>query len=93
MIRKNFVLLLIITLIQFITKCIILLGEKSLRQILEDAKRIAECCTNPDDRDKILKAVSNLESMAGALQELRQQGKVQFMSSFVVMVCLMRHLP
>lgn len=51
-------------------------GEKSLRQILEDAKRIAECCTNPDDRDRILKSVSNLESMGGALQELRQQGKV-----------------
>lgn len=50
-------------------------GEKSLRQILEDAKRVADCCTNPDDRDRILKSVSNLESMGQALSELRQQGK------------------
>ncbi|XP_060566169.1 vinculin-like isoform X7 [Ruditapes philippinarum] len=50
-------------------------GDKSLRQILEDAKRIADCCTNPEDRDRILKSVSNLESMSQALNELRQQGK------------------
>ncbi|XP_045177289.1 vinculin-like isoform X6 [Mercenaria mercenaria] len=50
-------------------------GDKSLRQILEDARRIADCCTNPDDRERIIKAVSNLESMSQALNELRQQGK------------------
>ncbi|XP_052235480.1 vinculin-like isoform X2 [Dreissena polymorpha] len=50
-------------------------GDKSLQQILGDARRIAECCTNPEDRDRIVKAVSNLESMSQALNELRQQGK------------------
>ncbi|XP_064603655.1 vinculin-like isoform X2 [Liolophura sinensis] len=50
-------------------------GEKALRQILEDARRIAERCTNPKDRESILKTVGDLESMANALSELRQQGK------------------
>ncbi|XP_052235476.1 vinculin-like isoform X1 [Dreissena polymorpha] len=53
----------------------VLRGDKSLQQILGDARRIAECCTNPEDRDRIVKAVSNLESMSQALNELRQQGK------------------
>ncbi|XP_052798612.1 vinculin-like isoform X5 [Mya arenaria] len=53
----------------------VLSGDKSLRQILEDARRIADCCTNQDDRDRILKSVSNLESMSQALSELRAQGK------------------
>ncbi|KAK3594112.1 hypothetical protein CHS0354_040882 [Potamilus streckersoni] len=50
-------------------------GDKSLKQILEDARKIADRCTDPIDRDRILKAVSNIESMADALSELRQQGK------------------
>jgi len=47
-----------------------------LRQILDDALRIADRCVNPDDRDSITKTVSNVESMLDALSELRQQGKV-----------------
>ncbi|KAL3841953.1 hypothetical protein ACJMK2_020030 [Sinanodonta woodiana] len=50
-------------------------GDKSLKQILEDARKIADRCTDHIDRDRILKAVSNIESMADALSELRQQGK------------------
>jgi len=51
-------------------------GDRALRQILEDALRIAERCINPDDRDSITRTVSNVESMLDALCELRQQGKV-----------------
>lgn len=51
-------------------------GDKSLKQVLEDARRIADRCTDPTDRDRILKTVGDMESMANALSELRQQGKV-----------------
>jgi len=51
-------------------------GDRALRQILDDAMRIADRCVNPDDRDSITKTVSNVESMLDALCELRQQGKV-----------------
>lgn len=50
-------------------------GDKSLRQILDDARKIADRCTNHHDRDVILKNVGDIESMANALSELRQQGK------------------
>ena len=51
-------------------------GERALRQILEDALKIAERCAHPADRDAIVKAVSDIQSMADALAELRAQGKV-----------------
>ncbi|KAK3103120.1 hypothetical protein FSP39_016625 [Pinctada imbricata] len=51
------------------------LGDKALNQILEDARKVAERCTNPEDREQILKTVSDIESMKNALSELRQQGK------------------
>jgi len=52
------------------------LGERALRQILEDSRRIADRCVNPEDRDSIARTASNIESMLDALCELRQQGKV-----------------
>jgi len=55
----------------------IVVGDRALRQILEDALRIADRCVNPDDREGIAKTVSNVESMLDALCELRQQGKVR----------------
>lgn len=45
--------------------------------MLDDAIRVADRCVNKEDRDVILKAVSDIESMADALAELRQQGKVR----------------
>jgi len=56
-------------------------GDRALRQILDDAMRIADRCVNPDDRDSITKTVSNVESMLDALCELRQQGKVYALSA------------
>jgi len=63
-------------------------GDRALRQILEDAMRIADRCVNPDDRDSITKTVSNVESMLDALCELRQQGKVDaVLSLFSLLAC------
>lgn len=50
-------------------------GDKALHQILEDARKIAERCSNPNERDSILRTVGDIESMANTLAELRQQGK------------------
>ncbi|VDH90561.1 vinculin-like isoform X13 [Mytilus galloprovincialis] len=50
-------------------------GDKALSQILEDARKVAERCTDPADRDRILKTVGDIDSMKNALSELRVQGK------------------
>ncbi|XP_022661319.1 vinculin-like isoform X4 [Varroa jacobsoni] len=49
-------------------------GEKSLRYILEYARRIAERAL-PADRNVILKACGDIESMLNALCELRSSGQ------------------
>ena len=54
-----------------------ILGDKALRQIIEDSRKIADRCTNPADRDLILRSASDVESMVNALSELRTQGKVR----------------
>ncbi|GFO01226.1 vinculin [Plakobranchus ocellatus] len=51
------------------------LGDKALRQIIEDSRKVADRCANPSDRDLILRSASDVESMVNALSELRQQGK------------------
>lgn len=55
-------------------------GERALRTLLEDAMRVADRCVNPDDRERILKAVGDIQSMVDGLVELRSQGKVQVCS-------------
>lgn len=49
-------------------------GEKSLRQILDHALRIADRCL-PADRDAIRKAVADISNMVDSLSELRAEGK------------------
>lgn len=49
-------------------------GEKSLRQLLELARRVADRAL-PNDRDTIRKLASDISSMTDALCELRQEGK------------------
>ncbi|XP_066153987.1 vinculin isoform X10 [Euwallacea fornicatus] len=49
-------------------------GEKSLRQIIEDAQKVAERCL-PQDAHNINKLCSDLTTMTDALCELRQDGK------------------
>lgn len=56
---------------------VFIVGDKALHQVLDDARKIAERCTNPADRDQILKTVGDIESMVDALCELRQLGKVR----------------
>ncbi|BFZ04162.1 hypothetical protein BsWGS_07200 [Bradybaena similaris] len=51
------------------------LGDKAIRQTIDDARKVAEKCTNPADRDAILRSAGDIESMVNALSELRQQGK------------------
>ena len=52
-----------------------------MRQILDDALKIADRCSNPEDRDAIYKAVSDINAMMDALCELRAQGKVSQQST------------
>ena len=49
-------------------------GEKSVRQILDHATKVAERSL-PQDRDSILKMVDDITTMTDALCELRQDGK------------------
>lgn len=49
-------------------------GEKALRQIIENANRVAERCL-PQDGQKIRKLAGDITTMANALCELRQDGK------------------
>jgi len=50
-------------------------GERALKSILEDAIKVADRCAHQQDRDDIMKSVSDVQSMVAALSELRQQGK------------------
>lgn len=49
-------------------------GEKSVRSILEDARRIADLAL-PDDREAIRKMAGDIGAMVDALVELRDDGK------------------
>ncbi|XP_065159552.1 vinculin isoform X3 [Atheta coriaria] len=50
------------------------IGEKSLRQIIDDARKVADRCM-PKDAEFIRKLCSDLTTMTDALCELRQDGK------------------
>ncbi|XP_045466394.1 vinculin isoform X3 [Harmonia axyridis] len=50
------------------------IGEKSLRQIIEDAQKVSQRCL-PHDSNMINKFCSDLTTMTDALCELRQEGK------------------
>ncbi|XP_046419159.1 vinculin isoform X5 [Neodiprion pinetum] len=50
-------------------------GEKSLRQIIEQAERLAERCLAPSQAEPITKLTSQITTMTDALCELRQDGK------------------
>ena len=46
------------------------------RSILDEARQVAELCSDPSQADAILKAANEIEAMAAALTELRSQGQV-----------------
>lgn len=50
-------------------------GEKSLRYIIEYARRIADRCLPPDN-NAIQKMCGDITAMTNALCELREEGKV-----------------
>ena len=51
-------------------------GDKALRQILDDAVKIADRSTDRQQAEAICKSVGNMRTMVDTLSELRQQGKV-----------------
>lgn len=50
-------------------------GEKSLRQIIEQANKLADRYLSPSQSDAMSKLASQLVTMTNALCELRQDGK------------------
>nr|XP_061794014.1 vinculin-like isoform X1 [Nerophis lumbriciformis] len=50
-------------------------GEENIRALLAEAKRIADLCEDPKDRDDILRSISEIAGLTSRLMELRKQGK------------------
>ena len=46
-------------------------GELAVQNILESALKAAERCADPEDREAIIKAVSNIRAMTAALNEVK----------------------
>uniref|UniRef100_A0A669DB15 Vinculin n=1 Tax=Oreochromis niloticus TaxID=8128 RepID=A0A669DB15_ORENI len=52
-------------------------GEENIRALLAEAKRIADLCEDPKERDDILRSISEIAGLTARLMELRRQLKVQ----------------
>ncbi|XP_034040615.1 vinculin-like isoform X1 [Thalassophryne amazonica] len=50
-------------------------GEENIRALLAEAKRIADLCEDPKERDDILRSISEIVGLTARLAELRKQGK------------------
>ncbi|XP_023266374.1 vinculin-like isoform X2 [Seriola lalandi dorsalis] len=50
-------------------------GEEYIRALLAEAKRIADLCEDPKERDDILRSISEIAGLTARLVELRKQGK------------------
>ncbi|XP_028324622.1 vinculin-like isoform X2 [Gouania willdenowi] len=50
-------------------------GEENIRALLAEAKRIADLCEDPKERDDILRSISEIAGLTNRLVELRRQGK------------------
>ncbi|KAF3842154.1 hypothetical protein F7725_024105 [Dissostichus mawsoni] len=50
-------------------------GEEKIRALLAEAKRIADLCEDPKERDDILRSISEIAGLTARLVELRRQGK------------------
>lgn len=48
-------------------------GEENIRALLAEAKRIADLCEDPKERDDILRSISEIAGLTGRLVELRRQ--------------------
>ncbi|XP_034465468.1 vinculin-like isoform X3 [Hippoglossus hippoglossus] len=52
-------------------------GEENIRALLAEAKRIADLCEDPKERDDILRSISEIAGLTAKLMELRKQLKLQ----------------
>ncbi|XP_029305533.1 vinculin-like isoform X3 [Cottoperca gobio] len=52
-------------------------GEENIRALLAEAKRIADLCEDPKERDDILRSISEITGLTARLMELRKQFKLQ----------------
>ncbi|KAL6101775.1 vcl [Pungitius sinensis] len=50
-------------------------GEENIRALLVEAKRIADLCEDPKERDDILRSIGEIAGLTARLVELRRQGK------------------
>ncbi|XP_072534276.1 vinculin a isoform X1 [Salminus brasiliensis] len=50
-------------------------GEENIRALLAEAKRIADLCEDPKERDDILRSIGEIAGLTAKLVELRRQGK------------------
>ncbi|XP_062422749.1 vinculin-like isoform X3 [Pungitius pungitius] len=50
-------------------------GEENIRALLAEAKRIADLCEDPKERDDILRSIGEIAGLTARLVELRRQGK------------------
>ncbi|MEQ2306965.1 hypothetical protein AMECASPLE_013454 [Ameca splendens] len=50
-------------------------GEENIRALLAEAKRIADLCEDPKERDDILRSINEIAGLTARLVELRKQGK------------------
>ncbi|XP_078144816.1 vinculin-like isoform X2 [Centroberyx gerrardi] len=51
-------------------------GEENIRALLAEAKRIADLCEDPKERDDILRSISEIAGLTARLVELRKQWRV-----------------
>lgn len=52
-------------------------GEENIRALLAEAKRIADLCEDPKERDDILRSISEIAGLTARLVELRKQLRLQ----------------
>ncbi|NWR73046.1 VINC protein, partial [Centropus unirufus] len=50
-------------------------GEEHIRGIMAEARKVAELCEEPKERDDILRSLGEIAPLAAKLSELRRQGK------------------
>ncbi|KAM3859406.1 LOW QUALITY PROTEIN: vinculin b [Diretmus argenteus] len=50
-------------------------GEENVRALLTEAKKIADMCEDPKERDDILRSIGEIAALTAKLSDLRRQGK------------------